>query len=89
MKHTPYLFLLLALTVVGCQSALLTAIVLVKGTDTPPKHDILLKGEKRVAVVPRAVYSNAYELQNAPREIARYVNYSLDENVRNKKLKVV
>ena len=89
MKHTTLLLLLLVLTAVGCQSALVTALVLINGTDVAPKYDILLKGDKRVAVVPRAVYSNAYELQNAPREIARLVSASLDENVRNKKLKVV
>ena len=89
MKKIIPLLLLLVLTLTGCQSALLTALVLVKGTDAPPKYDILLKGDKRVAVVPRSVCSNAYELQNAPREIARHVNNLLDENVRNKKLKLV
>ena len=89
MKNTTILLLLLALTFTGCQGLLLTGMMIIKGTDSPPKYDILLKGEHRVAVVPRAVVSNAFELQNAPREIARHLNMQLDEKVRNKKLKVV
>ena len=83
MKHTTYLFLLFVLTFAGCTGVLTTGALLFKGTDQPPKYDLLLKGEKRVAVVPRAVYSNAYELQNAPQGIARHVNDLLDEHVRN------
>jgi len=52
----------------------------------PPKYDILLKGEKRVAIVPRY---NSFELQNVSREIAQRVNSSLDANVQNKKLRIV
>ncbi|MDR0521251.1 MAG: hypothetical protein LBH00_05290 [Planctomycetaceae bacterium] len=73
----------------GCQSLLLTAMVIFKGTDVPPQFDVLLKGDKRVAVVARSMAANAYELQNAPREIARHVNNLLEEKVRNKKLRVV
>ncbi len=73
----------------GCQQALLTALVLVKGTDVKPKHEILLKGEKRVAVACRSLASNQYDIQNAPREIATLVSLLLDENVTNKKLAVV
>jgi hypothetical protein len=73
----------------GCQQALLTALVLVNGTDVKPKYDVLLKGDKRVVVVCRSMASNPYEVQNAPREIARCVSNILDQNVRNKKLKVV
>jgi len=75
--------LLLVLAMVGCQGAALTGLVLFKGTEVPPKFDDLLKGEKRVAVVSRAVYSNAYELQNAPREIARQVSVLLNDNIRH------
>ena len=89
MKKIVPLLLLLALMLAGCQSAIFTAVYLLKGRDEPPKYDILLKGEKRVAVVPRSIYSNSFELQNAPREIARHVNSLLDENCQNKKLKVV
>ena len=97
MKKTYLQFLLLILAVAGCQGAALTGLVLFKGIEVPPKHDMLLKGETQVAVVPRAVYSNAYELQNAPREMARQVSVLLDENIRhairlnhkNKKLHVV
>ena len=92
MKKSICLFSLLALLLTGCQGALLTAIYLVKGNDVPPQHDILLKGEKRVAVVPRSVYSNSFEVQNAPREIAKMVNSLLVANVQekhNKKLRVV
>jgi len=89
MRKTTPLLLLLALTVVGCQSALFTAFWLANGPYVAPKYDTLSKGEIRVAVVPRSRFSNAFELQNAPREIARQVNVLLDDNVRNKKLRVV
>jgi hypothetical protein len=81
-RLTP-LLLLFALTLTGCHALFFTIAAITKGTDSPPKHDILLKGEKRVAVVPRSMYSNAYELQNAPQEIARHVNVLLDENIRH------
>lgn len=83
------LLFLAILAAPGCQSALLTAIVLIKGTDVKPKHEILLKGEKRVAVVCRSMVSNQYEIQNAPREIARQLGYVLDKNCRNRKLQIV
>lgn len=84
-----YVLFALLLGLIGCQGPLLTAIVLIKGTDVKPKHEILLKGDKRVAVVCRSLASNQYELQNAPREIARHLSKLLDENVQNKKLQVV
>ena len=87
MRYT--IILLLALTLTGCQAALFTSMALLKGTDSPPRYDILLKGDKRVAVVPRSAVSNMFELQNAPREIARHLNIQLEEKVRNKKLRVV
>ncbi|MDR0705787.1 MAG: hypothetical protein LBF88_12495 [Planctomycetaceae bacterium] len=83
------LLLFVTLVVAGCQQALLTALVLVNGTDVKPKYDLLLKGEKRVAVVCRSMASNPYDVQNAPREIARQISKLIDINVRNKKLKVV
>jgi hypothetical protein len=83
------LLFLVTLMIAGCQQALLTALVLVNGTDEKPKYDLLLKGEKRVAVVCRSMASNPYDVQNAPREIARQVSKLIDLNVRNKKLKVV
>jgi len=97
MKKLFPLFLLLALLLAGCQSALFTGAAIFVGTHTKPNHDILLKGEKRVAIVPRSMFSNAYELQNAPREIARHVNNLLDDNIRhndrpnyrNKKLTII
>lgn len=98
MKHkTIIVLLLLGLTVIGCQSALLTGMLLIKGEEQRPKYDLLLSGEKRVVVVARSVFSNSYELQNAPREIARHVSLSLEENIknhvrlnmRNKKLEIV
>lgn len=81
--------MLLGLTTIGCQSALFTFAYLLKGRDEPPKYDILSKGDIRVAVVPRSSYSNIYELQNAPQEIARQVSLLLEANVKNKKLRVV
>ncbi|MGL4595860.1 MAG: hypothetical protein ACRCUY_14150 [Thermoguttaceae bacterium] len=91
MKHfvLPLLFTLILLALGGCQSLLLTALVLVKGTDVKPKYDILLKGEKRVAVACRSMASNSYDVQNAPREIARQVSGMLNQNVQNKKLEVI
>jgi hypothetical protein len=83
MKKLIPLFLLLLLVTIGCQSALFTAKYLWQGPYVPPKHNILLKGENRVAIVPRAVFSNAFELQNAPREIARQVSRLLEENIHN------
>jgi hypothetical protein len=89
-KFSLFSFLfLVTLMIAGCQQALLTALVLVNGTDEKPKYDLLLKGEKRVAVVCRSMASNPYDVQNAPREIARQVSKLIDLNVRNKKLKVV
>jgi len=91
MKKTAPLLLLLILTLAGCQF-LYTGLVLIVGPERPPKHNILSKaGEKRVAVVPRSVYINSLELQNAPREIARQIRDILDDpkNSRNKKLRVV
>lgn len=87
-----YLFLLFALLLTGCPNVLFTGIYLVRGFDEPPEYDVLLKGEKRVAVVPRSLYANAYELQSAPYDIAERVNALLVENVQNKhnkKLRVV
>jgi ABC-type uncharacterized transport system auxiliary subunit len=91
IRTTGLLVLLTFLTLVlsGCQQALLTALVLVNGTDVKPKYDVLLKGEKRVVVVCRSMASNPYDVQNAPREISRQVSKLIDLHVRNKKLKVV
>ena len=86
MKKITSLLLLLVLTLTGCHWILFTGALIFKGNDTPPEFDILFrdkKTEKRVAVVPRTIYSNAYELQNAPQEIAQRVNQLLEEHVRN------
>ena len=89
MKKLAPLLLLLVLTLTGCQSISFTLAYLFIGPDVKPKHEILLTGDKRVAVVPRSVYFNSFEVQNAPQEIARQVNALLDDNVKNKKLRVV
>ncbi|MDR0336330.1 MAG: hypothetical protein LBI18_04495 [Planctomycetaceae bacterium] len=83
------LLICFTLVLAGCQQALLTALVLVNGTDVKPKYDTLLKGEKRVVVVCRSLASNSYDVQNVSREISRQVSKLLDLHVRNKKLKVV
>lgn len=80
---------LLVFCVPGCQSALFTAVYLIKGTDVKPKHEILCKGEMRVAVAARSLASNQYEIQNAPRQISRQVAHLINVNVQNKKLRVV
>ena len=89
MKKLIPLLLLFAVTCTGCQWALLTGALMINGRDEPPQFDILLKGDKRVAVVPRTMSSNGFELQNSPLEIARLVNHLLDTKVTNKKLRVV
>jgi hypothetical protein len=75
----------------GCQSVLLTAIVLFKGTDVPPECEILTKAksETRVAVVCYSIASSQYEVQNAPRIIARQVSKLLDDNCANKQIRMV
>ena len=80
---------LLCLSFAGCQSGLFTILYFLKGNEVKPKHEILLKGEKRVAVVCKCFATNYSDIQNAPREIARQVSGLLDQNVHNKKLKVV
>jgi len=91
MKKLVPLLLLLVLMLTGCQTGLFTILWVLRGDDEPPKYDILLKGEKRVAVVPRSVYSNSLELRNAPREIAQHIHSILDNPkvVKNKKLRFV
>ena len=89
-KLIPLLLLIpLILTFAGCLGAILTPIALIKGRDEPPKYNILLRGDVRVVVVPRSAAFNAFELQNAPNEIARHVNHLLDTKTKNKKLRVV
>jgi len=90
MKKLIPLLLLLILTLAGCQ-IIYTGIAIIVGPDRPPKHNILSKGKKHVAVVPRSVYTTSLEMQNAPREIARQIRDILDDpkNSRNKNLRVV
>ncbi|GHT27208.1 hypothetical protein FACS18942_06130 [Planctomycetales bacterium] len=81
--------ILLCASFTGCQSGLFTVLYLLKGNEVKPKYEILLKGEKRVAVVCKCLATNYSDIQNAPREIAHQVSGSLDKNVQNKKLKIV
>lgn len=83
------LLALLFLGLASCKGPLLTAIVLLRGTDVQPKHDFLLKGHHRVAVVARSLASNPYEIQNAPREIARELSKILDVHIQSKKVAIV
>ena len=83
----PVCAILLALC--GCQGALLTAIVMVKGTDVDPLFTFLLKGDKKVAVVCRSMAANQYETMNVPRDLARRVGEVIHNKTKNKKLKVV
>ncbi len=73
----------------GCQSGLFTILYLINGPDVKPKYEFLLKGKKRVAVVCRSMVSNQYDIQNAPREIARKVGENIDVNIQNRNLEVV
>jgi hypothetical protein len=83
--------LLLFVNLSGCQSALLTAIVLIKGTDVPPECEILTKAkrETRVAVVCYSIAPSQYEVQNAPRLVARQVSKLIERNCANKHIRVV
>lgn len=85
------LFGLLTLPASGCKSGLFTILYLINGNENKPKHEILLKGEKRIAVVCRSMSANQYEVRNAPREIARSVARQLDEGLhrRNRRLQIV
>jgi hypothetical protein len=75
----------------GCQSVLLTAIVLIKGTDIPPECEILTKAKSgtRVAVVCYSVAVSQYEVQNAPRLISKQVSNLIENNSANKQIRVV
>ncbi|MDR1486029.1 MAG: hypothetical protein LBT09_14575 [Planctomycetaceae bacterium] len=75
----------------GCQNLLLTAIVLIKGTDVPPECEILTKAKKetRVAVVCYSIAASQYEVQNAPRIIAKHVSKLLEDNCANRQIRIV
>ncbi len=72
----------------GCQ-ALLTAMIMIKGTDTEPKFDILLHDKKKVVVVCQSLARDQYRNEAVPRDIARQVTDLLDANVKNNKLELV
>lgn len=73
----------------GCTGLLTTAAIMIKGTDTEPKYDILLKDPVKVAVVCYSVSPDQYRNETVPREIAREVTDLLDLNIRNKRLTLV
>jgi hypothetical protein len=73
----------------GCTGLMTTAAVMIKGTDTEPKFDFLLKDAHKVAVVCRSVAPDQYQNETVPREIAREVTDLLDLNIKNKKLSFV
>lgn len=73
----------------GCSSALLTAMILIKGTDTEPEFDLLLKDKHKVAVVCQSLAMDQYRNATAPRDIGRQVAERLDENIKNKRLDIV
>ena len=60
-----------------------------KGTDVDPPCTILLKGDKKVAVVCRSMAADQLATQNVPRDLARQIGDMIHERVRNKKLKVI
>ena len=70
---------MLAIPAVGCQSVLLTAVYLLKGTDVDPDFKEL-KG-KRVAVVCRPLVSLQYRDANVGRDLATQITKLLQEKV--------
>jgi hypothetical protein len=75
----------------GCQSVLLTAIVLIKGTDVPPECEILTKAksETRVVVVCYSIAASQYDVMNAPRIISKQVSKLIENNCANRQIRVV
>ncbi|MDR2642677.1 MAG: hypothetical protein LBC74_07775 [Planctomycetaceae bacterium] len=75
----------------GCQNVLFTAMVLIKGTDVPPECELLTKAKKetRVAVVCYSIAASQYEVQNAPRIIAKQVSKLLENNCANKQIRII
>lgn len=62
---------------------------MVKGTDEPPKFDILLHDPVKVVVVCQSLAKDQYRNETVPREIARQVTDLLDRNIKNKKMTLV
>jgi uncharacterized protein YbjQ (UPF0145 family) len=73
------------LAATGCQGALLTALWLAKGNNTPAEYDGLR--EKSVVVVCRPVAGLEYRDTSVARDIARQLSRLLQENV--SKIKVI
>jgi len=63
----------------GCQSVLLTAMYLIKGTDIEPEYKGLKA--KKVAVVCRPLVSLEYRNANVGRDLAKEINRLLQERV--------
>ena len=94
MKYRRFLrvlspFCLIFLLLCGCQGPLLTLMVLLKGTDVEPPCTVLLKGDKKVAVVCRSMAADQLATQNVPRDLARQIGDMIHARTKNKKLKVV
>lgn len=82
VRHGVALGLILAIALLpalGCQSALLTAMVLLKGTDVDPDYPGL-KG-KKVAVVCRPLVSLQYRNANVARELGQQITSLLQQQV--------
>lgn len=82
VRHGLALALTLAIALLpalGCQSALLTAMVLLKGTDVDPDYPGL-KG-KKVAVVCRPLVSLQYNNSNVARDLAQQITTLLQQQV--------
>lgn len=77
----------LIIPLLGCQ-ALLTGLVMLKGTDTPPEFPIFLK-EKISAVVVCRVPSPTYQSETIPPKLIDRVTDLLDENIKNKRFSIV
>lgn len=72
----------------GCK-ALLTGLVMIKGTDVQPEFPILLKDEVSAVVVCRMVDSMSYRSASVPLEIMERVASLLETNIKNKRCTIV
>jgi hypothetical protein len=81
--------LALLISTAGCQAGLFTLAYLWKGRDVEPEYNILKKGELKVVVVCRTNMMDQFQNETVPRDLTRQVSKLLQQNVKNKKLKVI
>ncbi|MGL4942876.1 MAG: hypothetical protein ACRC46_06770 [Thermoguttaceae bacterium] len=88
-SHLFSFVLVLTLTsLLGCK-ALLTGLVMIRGTDVQPEFPILLKGEVSAVVICRMVDSMASRSAGVSQELMERVTFLLDTNIKNKRCEIV